>query len=64
MKLENNNPVYTIKTYFGQYRPHPAILFDLPFGTNGIGDAQYISESLKSSIERAATAFIKSNFNL
>ncbi|PKI16712.1 hypothetical protein [Colwellia sp. 12G3] len=64
VKLDGSSQVFAIKSAFGRYEPTPAIIYDYPFGFNGIGPKEYILTNFKSSTERAITAFVKSNFNL
>lgn len=64
LSTEDNNPAYTLDMYFGRYMPEPPVLYDRDYGSLGIGDADYLLESLKEGVEEAITDYIKVNFDL
>ncbi len=62
--LKNRNPVFVIEAHFARYMPSPPVLYDYGFGTSGIGDKDFILQSLKGAVEDAITAHVKANFDL
>lgn len=64
LKQKQRNPIYSIQLHFARYQPYPAILIDKDFGSIGIGPSDFILRSVKETLERAVTEYIKANFNL
>ena len=63
MKLEGNNPIFTMRIAFGKLIPIP-ILYDHSFGYFGTRPKDFIESRLKDRVENAITAYIKVNFDL
>ena len=64
LRLDDNNPVFSVDISFGRYSPSPPILYDRDYGSTGIGGEDFLFETIKEDIEGAITAFIKVNFDL
>lgn len=62
--LSNNNPVYDLSLYFGNYSTDIPILYNFDFGSTGIGGRDFIEQAIKENVEGAITAYLKVNFDL
>ena len=61
--VTDNKHAFSIDINFGRYKPWPAILFDVPYASVGIGDKVSIRENIKVHLEDAVAAFTKANMH-
>ena len=69
LERDNLNPVFDVDVYFALYRfvdglYSGSFLADWEFGSFGIGDHDYILQSVEDAVEDAITAYVKANFDL
>jgi len=58
------HPIYNLYIAFGRRNPYPAILYDYRFVALGLNDEDSIMQTLKTSVEAAATEYLRANFDL
>lgn len=58
------NPIFKIDISFARWRPFPAVKFQKGYGNFGVGDRDFILQTVQRGVENAVTDHIKANFDL
>lgn len=64
LKPDGGHWAHKVDVRFGNYSESIPILYDSSFGSIGSGGESHVRESIRRSIERAITAYLKANFDL